>query len=103
MWDMDFIPRPADAAMSERLNRTRCEFDGRVKYDWPKRADGRWWQMREGPADEPREETLAERQRVRTAARNWARRHGYRSEIRQQERGRLMWVRFTETTEESTP
>lgn len=76
----------------KRTDRSHPE---RQRYEWSSIALGVWQCWLDLNPDLPRDEARRQRDRVRLAGRDYARRHGLQMESRSQNHGHVLDLRFT--------
>lgn len=62
---------------------------------WEMFTDGEWHEVRRGPDDEPRDESLRQYRRHWDSMRAWTTSNGWRGQISREDNGRVLRVRIT--------
>jgi hypothetical protein len=64
------------------------------RYNWAQYTDGEWYKFRDAPEGLPVHVNAKANNNIKTAAYDWARRHGYRAETRVTNHSRTVHIRF---------
>lgn len=92
---MNPTPTPPERAEAHDQRPARV----RVRYPWHQIIEGRWQQWLNLPESTAPGEAYTESDRVRAAARDYARRHGFALQSRVTRMGRTLDLKFTRSAE----